>query len=116
MSLAYAKKENGGLVTQTNDTKTNNQSLSLQYSPPKQISQYSINKSQLGRSAGFDKDTYYTDYKRKTREIVSIMDTFLSKEANLAKKVHLPGEYYVLKKNFDLLLSTFKVIQTFSSY
>lgn len=103
------KKENGKPTSQPQEAKTSAHSTSLHYSPQKHLSQYSsINKSQL-QEQNLDKDTYYTDYKHKTREIVNIMNNFLSKEAIAAKKVNLPGDYYVLKKNFDLLFSIFKV-------
>lgn len=56
-----------------------------------------------------NKDTYYIDYKTKAQDVAQIMDSFVLKEGSSAKKTSLPGEYYVLKKNFDLLYDLFKV-------
>ena len=40
---------------------------------------------------------------------MKLIDHFIISETHTLKNEKLPGEYYVLRKNFDLLLRLFKV-------
>jgi len=79
--------------------------------PPVRIENYA-NESQLrdlSESKTLDRDTYFVEYKKRANEIARIMDEFLSKQNISSRRSNLPGEFYLLQKNFELLYGLFKV-------
>ena len=56
-----------------------------------------------------NKDSYYLDYNQKVKETMSVIDNFMVSEIETLKKEKLPPEYYLLRKNFDILYRVFKV-------
>jgi len=78
--------------------------------PPVRIENYA-NESQLrdlSESKTLDRDTYFVEYKKRANEIARIMDEFLSKQNINSRRSNLPGEFYLLQKNFELLYGLFK--------
>jgi len=69
------------------------------------------NESQLrdlSESKTLDRDTYFIEYKKRANEISRLMDDFLNKQSSI-RRGNLPGEFYLLQKNFELLYGLFKV-------
>jgi len=56
-----------------------------------------------------NKDNYYADYQQRARDLMKVIDNFMVAEIHTLKKDNLPGEYYVLRKHFDMLYRLFKV-------
>lgn len=85
------------------------------FSPNKRIQellvgeQSSIEASRM-RAPPVNRDSYYVDYNQKVKEVMGVLDDFMVSEINTLKKEKLPAEYYLLRRNFDILYRIFKVI------
>jgi hypothetical protein len=57
-----------------------------------------------------DRESYYADYHQRAKDLIRLIENFMAAEISTLKRDNLPGEYYVLRKNFDILYRLFKVI------
>ena len=56
-------------------------------------------------------DNYFLEYNDKVKEIMQALDNVTNYELSQANKTNLPAEYYLLKRNYDVLYSLFKVFK-----
>ena len=54
-------------------------------------------------------DNYFLEYKEKVVEIMQALDNVTNYELSQANNSNLPPEYYLLKRNYDVLYSLFNV-------
>lgn len=89
------------------------------FSPNKRIQELLVGEQSSiegsrARSPPVNRDSYYVDYNQKVKETMGILDDFMVSEINTLKKEKLPAEYYLLRRNFDILYRIFKVTWLFS--
>lgn len=83
-------------------TSPRNGNTGLSYPPP-------TNSQPIPKERETAKEEHFTDYSVRAKDVMRLIENFMVTEINTLKKDNLPGEYYVLRKNFDILYRLFKV-------